>query len=125
MVGVIFFHLPVRFITWSRGVEGGALLALRWSMRHSRESLGNSSGSPESLWPIFSPLAPLFCVVKVSGTNFAAWRSVSVAVTAKTLQPQLKAMSSRRKVVLSDLDPMYSPGRRRNNYTIIIMLHSP
>ena len=121
LVGVMFFHLPVGVMAWDRGVEGSTPLALRWRIRQSRAALGGSSGSPEAFWPIFSPLTPFFCVVILIVTKVAAWRSAPVAVAANKLQPQLKVMSSRRKGVLSDLDPVYSPGRRRNNYSIIIM----
>ena len=47
-----------------------------------------------------------------------------MAVDAKTLFPQLKAIYLRQNRVLSDLDPVYSPGRRRKKYSIMIMLHS-
>ena len=47
-----------------------------------------------------------------------------MAVAKKTLRPQMNAMSSRWKYVLSELEPVYSPGRRRNKYATIIMLHS-
>ena len=47
-----------------------------------------------------------------------------MSVTAKTLRPQLNVISSIRKGVLYDLDPVYSPGQRRNKCAIIIMLHS-
>ena len=42
----------------------------------------------------------------------------------KTLWPQLKAIYSRRKCVLYNLDKVYSPGQRRKKYAIIIMSHS-
>ena len=36
-------------------------------------------------------------------------------VAAKTLRTQLKAVSLRWNRVISDLDTVYSPGRRRKN----------
>ena len=50
--GVIFLYLPVGIVSRARGVEGGALLALRWKMRQIRVDFGHMSGSPEVLWPI-------------------------------------------------------------------------
>ena len=67
----------------------------------------------------------IFSVVALSVTNVFSWRSTSVAVAAKTLRPHLKSMSSRREGVLSNLDPVNSPGQRRKNYAIIIRSHSP
>ena len=58
-------------------------------------------------------LTPLFWVVNVSVTKFAAWRLPSVAVAAKTLLTQLKAVSSRQNGVLSNLGAVYSPGWSR------------
>ena len=87
--------------------------------------MGHMSGSPEALWPIFSPLTPLFCVLNGSIKNADDCISTSAAVDAKTLWPHLKAMSSRKKVALFDLDPMYYPGWRRKKYEIIIMSYSP
>ena len=86
------------------GVEGDAPLALWLRTIQNRSAFGHRGGSPEDLWPIFSPLTLFFCVVNVSVTNVAAWRSIYVNVAAKTLWPQLKAMSSRRKGVLFDLN---------------------
>ena len=100
-------------------------MALKWRTHQSRDALGKISGSLETLWHIFSPLKPLFCVMNVSATKVSAWRSASVAVAAKILRPQLKAMSSRRKGVLSNLESVYSTRRRRNNQEIIIMSHPP
>ena len=100
-------------------------MSLRWRTLLSRSDLRHRSGLPETLWSIFSLLTPLFCVVNVSVTNVATWRSASAAVSAKMLRPQPKAMSSRQKGVLSDLAPVQSPGRRKRNYVIIIMLHTP
>ena len=71
-VGIIFFHLLVGVMTRDRGVEGEALLSLRWRTRQSRADFGHRSGSPEALWPIFLPLTPLLCVVNASVTNVAA-----------------------------------------------------
>ena len=59
--------------------------------------------------------------MKVRVTNGMDWRSSSVTVSVKMLRPQLNTMSSRQKVVMSDLNPVYSPGQRRNNYANIIM----
>ena len=65
-----------------------------------------SSGSPAVFCPSFF-LTPFFWVVNVSLTNLAACRMSSVAVAAKTLQPQLKAVSSKRNGVISDLYAVY------------------
>ena len=62
--------------------------------------------------------------MNVSVTNVAARRSASVNFAEKTLWPQLKAIYSRRKCVLYNLDKVYSPGQRRKKYAIIIMSHS-
>ena len=75
--------------------------------------MGHKIGSPDDLCPIFYPLIPFFWVMKVSVTKLAAWRSPSVAVVAKTLWLQLKAVSLRRNGVLYDLDAVYSPGHSR------------
>ena len=61
------------------------------------------------------PLMPFFWVVNARVTKLAARRSLAVDVAAKTLRPKLEAVYSRRNGVLSDLDTVYSPGRRRNN----------
>ena len=47
-------------------------------------------------------------------TKLVAWRMLAVAVAAKTLGMQLKAVSSRQNKVISELDAVYSMGRRRN-----------
>ena len=47
IVGDICLHFPVSVMTRDRGLEGVALLSLRWSMRQSGEDVGHSSGSPE------------------------------------------------------------------------------
>ena len=104
MVSVIFSHLPIAVMTWAKGVEGGALLALRWRTRQSREDFGHTSTYPEALWPIFLSLTLLFCVINESVTNVAALRSASVDVSAKMIWPQLKDVSSLRKGALSSLD---------------------
>ena len=108
-----------------RGVGGNSLLSLRWSTRQSRVDCRHTIGSPEALWSIFSKLRPLSYVVNVSVKNVAPWSSSSMDVSAKTLRPQMNAMSSRRKDMISDLDPGYSPRQRRKKFAIIIMSHSP
>ena len=44
-----------------------------------------------------------------------------VAVDAKTMQTQQKAVSLRRNRVLSDLDAVYYMGRSRTNYVMMII----
>ena len=44
-----------------------------------------------------------------------------VAVDAKTMQTQPKAVSLRRNRVLSDLDAVYYMGRSRTNYVMMII----
>ena len=63
---------------------------------------------------VFVPLTPLFWVVNVSVVKLADWRSLSVAVAANMLLPQLKSVSLRRNVVISDFEPVYLLGQRRN-----------
>ena len=48
-----------------------------------------------------------FWVVNASVTKLVAWRSLVVDVVAKTVLLQLKSVSSRRKRLLVDLDPVY------------------
>ena len=45
-------------------------------------------------------------------------------VAVKTLGPNLNAMFSRRKCVMSDLELVYYPGWKRNKYATISMLFS-
>ena len=95
-------------MTQDSGVEGGTPWVLRRSTNFRRSTLGHNNDSPDALCLTFPPLRTFFWVVNISVTKFAAWRFPSVAVVAKELQLQMKALSSRRKAVLSDLDPMYS-----------------
>ena len=98
---------------WASVVEGGARWGLRWSTCQSRADLGHNNMYSYSFCPIFFPLSPFFWFANVSVTKFVAWRSPSVAVVAKTLRLQLKAVSLRRNGVLYDLDAVYSPGHSR------------
>ena len=82
------------------------------------------SGSPESLWLIFLPLYLVFWEKNGRGANFAAWGLASVEMEAKTQRAHMKVTSLRRNGVLLDLDPLYSPGKRRNKYVIMIISHS-
>ena len=50
-------------------------------------------------------------------------RLVSSAVAANTLGTHINVASLRQKGVLYDLDPVYSPGRRRKKYAIMIISH--
>ena len=59
-------------------------------------------------------LTPFFWVANISMTKLTAWRLLAVAIAAKMMHPQLKAVSLRQNRVLSELDPVYSLGRRRN-----------
>ena len=59
---------------------------------------------------LFFP-APFFWVVNVSVTKFSDCRSPSVSVAIKKLQPQLKAVSLRRNMLIYDLDAVYFSGR--------------
>ena len=110
-------------MTRARGLEGDALLAVIWRTRQSRAAFGNSSGSPDTLWPIFLPLTLLFWDVNVRVTNIAAWRSASVAVSENTLWPNLNETSSRWKGLMSELEPAYYSGMRRKKYVTILMTH--
>ena len=83
--------------------------------------MGHRSGSPETLWPFFLPLTPFFWDVNVRVTDVAAWRLASVEVAAKTLHTQLNETSLICKGLISDFDPVYSPGRKRKKYATIIM----
>ena len=85
MVGVTFFHLPSGVMTRASGVEGGVSWALRWITHCKRTALGHNIGYMDALCPIFFPLKALFCFVIFSVTKLAAWRSLAVAVAAKTL----------------------------------------
>ena len=95
-------------------VEGGSMWALKCSTQRRRASLGHKIGSPNASSPTPPPLTPFFCVVNIRVKKLADWSSLAVSVAAKTLRPQLKAIYSSQNGVLSDLDAMYSPGRRRN-----------
>ena len=95
-------------------MEGSDLLDLRWRMSQSRVAFGNTSGSPETLWPIFLPLTMFFCCVKVGVTNVVAWRSASVAVAAKTPWLYMNTTSLRRE------DVLYYTGWSRKSYATIL-----
>ena len=125
MVGVMLFHIPAGVMTQARGVEEDDLLDLRWRAYQSRAALEQSSGSQEALWHIFSTLTSFFCVANMSVMKVPVWRSSSMDLATKTLWTHLKAMSSRRKGVIYDLDTLYSPVKRRKKYVIIIMSHPP
>ena len=86
---------------------------LRWSTRWRRAALSHNRGSLDTVCPIPPPLMPFFWVVNDSMTKLAAWRSLAVAVVAKTLWLQLKAVYLRRNRMLSDLYPVYYPVQRR------------
>ena len=58
MVGVMFFHLPARVMTWASEVEGGAQWALRWITRQRRAAFGHKRGSPDALCPTPPPPPP-------------------------------------------------------------------
>ena len=88
-------------------MEGGALWALRRSTHQRRANLGHNRGSLYALCPIFTPLTPFYWVVNISVTKLSACRLIAVDVDAETLRPQLKALSSRRDGLLSDLDHVY------------------
>ena len=98
---------------WASGVEGGVMLDIRWTTRRSRAALFHKRGSLDVLCPIFSPLTPFFWVVNGIVTKLAACISLAVAVDKKTLRLQLNVLSSRRNEMISDLDSVYSPARRR------------
>ena len=82
-----------------------------WSVQLIMYDLGHSSGFPEAFWVINLPLYLFFWYMNVRFKKFASWRSDSVAVVE---QLQLKVMSPIQKGVISDLDPVYSPGWRSN-----------
>ena len=121
--GVIFFHLLFGVMTQDRGVDRGAVLSCRWSVRLRRSIVGHISGSQEALWSIFLPLTPFLWGVNIRVTNAAAWGWASFGVVDNMWWLKLKAASLRRKGVISYLDPMYSPGRRRKKQAILIMSH--
>ena len=106
IMGVMFLHPPVGVMTRDREVEGGAFFDLVFRTLQSRAAFGHMSGFPEASWNIFSPLTPLFWVVKLSVTNFVALRLASVEVAANTLRPQMNATFLRQKGVLSELDSL-------------------
>ena len=85
IVGVMFSHRPVGVITGDRGVEEGALLALRWRALQCMADFGNIGGYPEALWPILLPLTTFLWAVKVSITNIVAQRLASMVVDVTTL----------------------------------------
>ena len=111
-------------MTWARWTEGRVLLALRWRKHQISTAFGNNSGSPDTLWHILSSRTPLFGYVKVRVTNVSDWRSASMEVAVKTLGPNMNAMFSRRKGLMSDLELVYYPGWKRNKYATISMLFS-
>ena len=105
--GVMFFHLPDRFIIQYRVVEGGAILSYRWSLFLIMASLGHRSGYPEALCPIFLFLKPFFLGVYSTVANIEDCRLASVAVTANTRQPQLNVIFLSQKGVPWDLELVY------------------
>ena len=61
-------------------------------------------------------------MVKVRITKVAAARSLLVEVeVSKTVRPTLKVTSYSKKGELSDLVPVYSPGRSRKKKAMMIM----
>ena len=61
-------------------------------------------------------------MVKVRITKVAAARSLLVAVeVSNTVRPTLKVTSDSRNGELSDLVPVYSPGRSRKKKAMMIM----
>ena len=61
-------------------------------------------------------------MVKVRITKVAAARSLLVAVeVSNTVRPTLKVTSDSRNGKLSDLVPVYSPGRSRKKKAMMIM----
>ena len=124
IVAVVLFHCPIGVMTQDGGVEVGAEFLCRWRMRLRRSTFGHRSGSPDTLWPILFTHTPFLWDVNMRVTNVAAWRLASVAVAEKTLCPHMNAKSSRRKGVMTELYPVYSPGCRIKKYVIMIMAHS-
>ena len=104
--GVVFSHFLIGIMAWAIGVEGVALLDLRWNTLQSRASLGHISGSLEAFSTISLPLIPFFWLLKVSIINVASKRSASVDVAVNIMRSQLKVISSRPNGALSDLNPV-------------------
>ena len=113
MVGVMFSHLPTRVMTWASRVEGGDPRSLRCITCQRKDALGHNRGSLDDLCLIFPHLISFFWVVNVSMNKLETWRLLSMAVAAKMMRSQLKAVSSSQNGVISDLEPLYSPGHRR------------
>ena len=120
--GVTFNQLPRGDLNRARGVSFGTSCCLRCITRRHKASLGHNSGSPVAPWLIFSPCTPFFWVAKVRITKVAAARSLSVAISvSNTVRPTLKVTSDSQNGELSDLVPVYSPGRRRKKKAMMIM----
>ena len=121
IVGVTFVQHPQGDVKQERGVSAGASCCLRCVTRRHKASFRHNIGSPVAPWPSFFS-TPFFCVLNVSITKVAAESSLSVVVAvSNNLRPKLKVTSDRRKGELSDLVPVYSPGRRRKKKVIMIM----
>ena len=89
----------------------------------SSADLRQSRGSNEALYTIFYPLTPFFWYTNIRVENMEVCRSDSGAVAAETLCLQLKVTSLRRKLVLSYLYPVYSPGCSIKKYVMKIMFY--
>ena len=120
--GFTFNQWPRGDLNWARGVSAGASCCLRYITRLRKASLGYNRGFPVAPWPIFSPHTPFFWVVKVRITKVAAARSSLVAVSvSNTVRPTLKVKSDSRNGELSDLVPVYYPGRSRKKKAMMII----
>ena len=72
MVVVIFYQLTVGGMPRDRGMEGNALLYIRWRTLQSRVAFVHRSEYPEALRHISLLLTPLFWVLNVSVTHVAS-----------------------------------------------------
>ena len=61
--------------------------------------------------------------MKVRVKNVVDWRLACVAVSVNMLLPHLNTIFSRRKGVLSYLEPVHSPGCMRKKYVAMTMLY--
>ena len=110
-------------MTWARGEDVCALFMYRCSIHLRSAALGKSSGFPEALSLILYPMAPFFWDMNIRMMNMESWVSSSGVVSEETLQSQLKETSLRQKGVLSDFDPVYSPGFSGNKEAMMIISH--
>ena len=122
IMGIMFVQWTIGVLKRARWLSVGVPWCRRWSTRSRNVSFGHNRGSPVDLWPIFSPRAPFFCVVKTSITNTSAASSLSVVVTVlNTVRPKMNVTYDRRKGELSYFVPVYSPGHRRKKKAIIVV----